>query len=131
MEKPKDMLQPATGLYAELASNAPKLSSVEDLERRLKLLGNTTQPPPAAPAAPAPTTFVAPAPAAVAAPSVAKTTATTMGGKAALLVSGFFLSSRDEVILPTVPYPSRHLVFNIYLGSDSSCEGQICQHQGT
>jgi hypothetical protein len=68
MEKPKET---QTSVSPALASTAPQLSSVEDLERRLKLIGTA---PPVADMKPA------------SAPTAAVTPAATMGGKTALLV---------------------------------------------
>ena len=81
MEKPK-ATQQGMSTSPALASSAPQLSSVEDLERRLKLIGN---------APPADTVIVKPA--AAAAPPAATS---GMTGKAALLVRFFIMLFRGE-----------------------------------
>jgi hypothetical protein len=77
MEKPKATQQQTSSVSPALASSAPQLSSVEDLERRLKLIGN-------APSAETVTPYTKPA--AAAAPPAATS---GMTGKAALLVRFF------------------------------------------
>ena len=96
MEKPK-ATQQTSSVSPALASSAPQLSSVEDLERRLKLIGN-------APSAETVTPYTKPA--AAAAPPASTS---GMTGKAALLVRFFGL-----LFVPSGCSKANHRLANVF-----------------